>query len=33
MNFELKSLTLVGLANEKCDALVLLVQQLSLIHI
>lgn len=27
MNFELKPLTLVGLANEKCDALVLLVQQ------
>ncbi len=27
MNFELKPLTLVGLANEKCDVLVLLVQQ------
>ncbi|TAH13201.1 MAG: leucyl aminopeptidase [Curvibacter sp.] len=27
MNFELKPLTLVGVANEKCDVLVLLVQQ------
>ena len=27
MNFELKPLTLVGIANEKCDVLVLLVQQ------
>lgn len=27
MNFELKPLTLVGVANEKCDVLVLLVPQ------
>jgi leucyl aminopeptidase len=27
MNFELKPLTLVGVANEKCDVLILLVQQ------